>query len=68
MDTTPTIMKQRTVRGAVALGAVALLVAGAAWRGSAAEPASTTSTTTAASARHTESVFFCSEIHATDST
>jgi Do/DeqQ family serine protease len=47
MDTTPTIMKQRTVKGAVALGAVALLVAGAAWRGSAAEPAATLASTAA---------------------
>jgi len=39
MDTTPNNLKQRTVRGAVALGAAALLVAGATWHGSAAEPA-----------------------------
>ncbi len=39
MDTTPTNLKQRTVRGAVALGAAALLVAGATWHGMAAEPA-----------------------------
>src|SRR5512138_2816184 len=38
MDTTPNNMKQRTVRGAVALGAAALLVAGATWHGLAAEP------------------------------
>ncbi len=38
MDTTPNSLKQRTVRGAVALGAAALLVAGATWKGSAAEP------------------------------
>ena len=37
MDTTPNNLKQRTVRGAVALGAAALLVAGATWHGSAAE-------------------------------
>jgi serine protease Do len=38
MDTTPNTVKQRTVRGAVALGAAALLVAGATWHGLAAEP------------------------------
>jgi len=37
MDTTPNNLKQRTVRGAVALGAAALLVAGATWHGFAAE-------------------------------
>jgi serine protease Do len=42
MDTTPTNLKQRTVRGAVALGAAALLVAGATWHGLAAEPTPTT--------------------------
>ena len=39
MDTTPSNVKQRTTRGAVALGAAALLVAGATWHGFAAEPA-----------------------------
>ena len=39
MDTTPSTVKQRTIRGALALAAVALLVAGATWRGLAAEPA-----------------------------
>ncbi|MFN7914755.1 MAG: DegQ family serine endoprotease [Vicinamibacterales bacterium] len=37
MNNTPTNLKQRTVRGAVALGAAALLVAGATWQGMAAE-------------------------------
>jgi Do/DeqQ family serine protease len=41
MDTTPNNLKQRTVKGAVALGAAALLVAGATWQGSAAGPATT---------------------------
>jgi serine protease Do len=40
MDTTPNNLKQRTVRGAVALGAAALLVAGATWHGFAAETVS----------------------------
>lgn len=38
MDTTPSNFRNRTVRGAVAIGAVALLVAGATWVGSAAAP------------------------------
>ena len=38
MDTTPNNMKTRTVRGAVALGAAGLLIAGATWHGFAAEP------------------------------
>jgi len=38
MDTTPNNLNHRTVRGAMALGAAALLVAGATWRGLAAEP------------------------------
>ena len=42
MDTTPNTIKTRTVRGAVALGAAGLLVAGATWVGSAAEPVHTT--------------------------
>ncbi|MGE3955426.1 MAG: DegQ family serine endoprotease [Vicinamibacterales bacterium] len=42
MDITPINLKQRTVRGAVALGAAALLVAGATWQGTAAEPAAGT--------------------------
>jgi Do/DeqQ family serine protease len=37
MDTTPKNLKQRTVRGAVALGAAALLVTGVTWHGVAAE-------------------------------
>ena len=39
MDTTPTDLHTRKVRRAVALGAAALLVAGATWHGLAAEPA-----------------------------
>ena len=39
MDTTPTTLHTRKVRSAVALGAAALLVAGATWHGLAAEPA-----------------------------
>jgi Do/DeqQ family serine protease len=39
MDTTSTNLKQKAVKGAVALGAAGLLVAGAAWRGLAAAPA-----------------------------
>lgn len=39
MDTTSSTQHSRTVRGAVALGAAALLVAGATWHGLAAEPA-----------------------------
>jgi len=39
MDITPNNLKQRAVRGAVALGAAALLVAGATWHGLAAVPA-----------------------------
>lgn len=41
MDITPTNLKQRTVRGAVALGAAALLVTGATWHGLAAEHSTT---------------------------
>ncbi|HUR33460.1 MAG TPA: DegQ family serine endoprotease [Vicinamibacterales bacterium] len=47
MDTTPTNLKQRTVRGAVALGAASLLVAGATWHGFAAEPAAPSITSAA---------------------
>ena len=39
MNTTLNNLKQRTVRAAAALGAAALLVAGATWHGFAAEPA-----------------------------
>ncbi len=46
MDTTPNTFMNRTTRGAVAVGAVALLVAGATWHGRAAE--STPSTPVAA--------------------
>jgi serine protease Do len=38
MDTTPNNLKQRAVRGAAALGAAAVLIAGATWHGFAAEP------------------------------
>jgi Do/DeqQ family serine protease len=38
MDITPRNLKQRTVRSAAALGAAAVLVAGATWHGLAAEP------------------------------
>ena len=48
MDTTPNTIKTRTVRGAVALGAAGLLVAGATWVGSAAEPVHATSPTATA--------------------
>src|SRR3954468_3749872 len=51
MDTTPNNLKQRTVRGAVALGAAALLVAGATWHGSAAEPATHPGNSTAVAAQ-----------------
>lgn len=47
MDTTPSTLQSRTVRGAVALGAAALLVAGATWRGLAAEPATHSSNSVA---------------------
>ncbi|MFN7981418.1 MAG: DegQ family serine endoprotease [Vicinamibacterales bacterium] len=53
MDTTPSTLQSRTVRGAVALGAAALLVAGATWRGFAAEPASHSSTSPASVAQTT---------------
>jgi serine protease Do len=59
MDTTPNNLKQRTVRGAVALGAVALLMAGATWHGFAAEPAthpSGNTTTMAVEAAQTPAV------------
>ncbi len=48
MDTTPNTIKTRTVRGAVALGAAGLLIAGATWVGSAAEPIHSTTPATAA--------------------
>jgi serine protease Do len=53
MDTTPNTQqpKYRTVRGAVALGAAALLVAGATWRGLAAEPATHSPDPSAATAQ-----------------
>ena len=50
MDTTPNTIKTRKVRGAVALGAAGLLVAGATWVGSAAEPIHSTSPTATAMA------------------
>src|SRR4051794_35592097 len=59
MDTTPNNLKQRTLRGAVALGAAALLVAGATWHGFAAEPATHPSgkaTTVAVEAAQTPAV------------
>jgi len=51
MDTTPSTLHSRTIRGAVALGAAALLVAGATWRGLAAEPVTHASTLTASVAQ-----------------
>jgi Do/DeqQ family serine protease len=56
MDTTPTNQKPRTVRGAVALGAAALLVAGATWHGLAAAPAGPKAGGTAAVAEQTVQV------------
>ena len=58
MDTTPGNVKQRTIRSAVALGAVALLVTGATWHGFAAEPATHPSnlSTVSAEAQQTPAV------------
>jgi serine protease Do len=56
MDITPNNLKQRTVRGAVALGAVALLVAGATWHGFAAEPSAGKSNATVTAQSQTPAV------------
>ena len=54
MNITPTNLKQRTVRGAVALGAAALLVAGATWHGLAAERGAHETASTAAAYSETQ--------------
>jgi Do/DeqQ family serine protease len=51
MDTTPSRINTQMVRGAVALGAAVLLLAGATWRGLAAEPATHPATTAVAAAQ-----------------
>ena len=51
MDITPRNLKQRTVGRAAALGAAAVLVAGATWHGMAAEPARSAETPAVAQAQ-----------------